>query len=135
MITPQDVLQLHAEQIERFGGDPTFYEHTLRCVSGAVGNAYQNAHYLAAEESGAVSLYSACLLLLYLAKDHCFCDGNKRTAWYATTFVLAKEGLTIKVTQEEAAAFVNDLAAATDFGEAKARVINWLLQRLTPFNF
>jgi death on curing protein len=51
----------------------------------------------------------ASYLLFYIAKNHCFTDGNKRVAWAVAVRVLRDDGLKINAGQDEAAAMVNDV--------------------------
>ncbi|MFS8071553.1 MAG: type II toxin-antitoxin system death-on-curing family toxin, partial [Byssovorax sp.] len=64
-------------------------------------------------------------LLMYLAKNHCFVDGNKRVAWSAAVRVLDMNGIRLREDDAEAAPLVNHVAT----GEAKVGdIITWLAQ-------
>ena len=70
----------------------------------------------------------AVYLLVYLAKNHCFADGNKRVAWMALTDYLIMLGLTIKAEQVEVEEFVNNISAAQG---ARADIAHaWIAARL-----
>lgn len=82
----------------------------LGCVDGSLGNAWAGEQYL--EQDGAVrpGLAFGCFLLLYLARNHCFADGNKRVAWMAFSEVMLGLGLEIEATADEVVTFVEEIA-------------------------
>lgn len=122
VITKEDVLGIHAQQIARFGGSDGYYGGTLACVERTVTQAHQGAYYC--EGEGSLCFYVAALLLYYLAKGHCFVDGNKRVAFHASLLVLAKDQLTLSIEQNSAAEFV--LAISSPDGPDRASVIDWM---------
>lgn len=67
-------------------------------------------------------------LLFYLAKNHCFVDGNKRLAWSATMHVLLGLGLTVDASTDEAEEFV--LSVITSERSTGMEVVRWLAGRL-----
>lgn len=70
----------------------------------------------------------AAYLLRSLAKNHCFIDGNKRTAWVVCLEVLeVGAGVTVDEDQEVAAAFVQQVATG-ELGPDEIRA--WLGDRL-----
>lgn len=44
--------------------------------------------------------------MIYIARNHCFADGNKRVAWASFCFVLNYYGLTIEATAKEVQSMV-----------------------------
>lgn len=68
-------------------------------------------------------LIGAAYLLCYLAKNHCFLDGNKRTAWAAFVHLFFVNGLIIAADEEEAAGLVERVAVSKD---KASDVIAWL---------
>lgn len=96
------------------------------CVEGAVGNAWTAKQY--AEEDRQFSLVFVAYVLFYLAKDHCFTDGNKRVAWMTAVDILAKYGLTIDAEDNEAVQFVTDVVDGSISSGEKVAV--WLAERL-----
>ena len=48
----------------------------------------------------------ALYLMVYVVRDHCIPDGNKRLAWSGMMFVLGRLGLTVEATDDEAVAMV-----------------------------
>ena len=102
-IRVDDILTIHADQIERYGGgegirDPGLLEAALFRP--------QTGHYLTLIDEAAALWES-------LSQNQTFVDGNKRTA-FATTYVfLAINGLEITVTDDEAQDFVLGLYSAS----------------------
>jgi death-on-curing protein len=118
-------LALHAESVRRHGGKSGGVKDG--CVDGSLGAAWNAEAYLA-EENAQRGLVFAAHLLYYLARNHCFVDGNKRAGWLAMTEVLGKFDLTLATDAAEAEAFVNGIAS----GEVKRAedVVPWLAARL-----
>ena len=97
------------------------------CVDGAIGAAILAASYLS-DDGQLDALCVAAYLLRSLAKNHCFIDGNKRTAWVVCLEVLeVGAGVTIDEDQEVAAAFVQQVATG-ELGPDEIRA--WLGDRL-----
>jgi death-on-curing protein len=95
-IRVDDILAIHADQIERYGGgegirDPGLLEAALFRP--------QTGYYPALIEEAAALWES-------LSQNHPFVDGNKRTAFAATYVFLAINGLDISATDDEAQEFI-----------------------------
>ena len=95
-IRVDDILAIHADQIERYGGgegirDPGLLEAALFRP--------QTGYYPTLIEEAAALWES-------LSQNHPFVDGNKRTAFAATYVFLAINGLEINATDNEAQNFV-----------------------------
>jgi death-on-curing protein len=103
LINEEQIHELHAESILRYGGDTTAVAKD-GCLERSVGAAV-NAELYSTEEGALKGLCFAGCLLFYLAKNHCFIDGNKRTSWLSAVHVLLGLGLTLDVTQDEAEAY------------------------------
>ena len=103
-IRVDDILAIHADQIERSGGgegirDPGLLEAALfRPQTG----------YYPTLVDEAAALWES------LSQNHPFVDGNKRTAFAATYVFLAINGLDITATDEEAQQFVLGLYEASN---------------------
>lgn len=67
-------------------------------------------------------------LLYYLAKNHCFLDGNKRVAWMSSMRVLAHFGLSLDATDDDAEQLVDDVV--NDVITNGAGVVSWLEHHL-----
>src|SRR5438105_8095628 len=104
-LTVAEVLAMHADQIERYGGshgirDPGLLEAALY--------RSQTGHY-------ANLIEEAAALWESLAQNHPFIDGNKRTAFAATYTFLAINGTRITADAETAYGFITGLYQANDF--------------------
>ena len=95
-ITLEDVLAIHAHQIETYGGsqgirDPGLLEAALfRPQTG----------YYESLEHEAAALWES------LSQNHPFIDGNKRTAFACTAAFLAINGKQLKAKDNDAQAFL-----------------------------
>lgn len=125
LVTEARILALHAESIRRHGGKSGGVKDG--CVDGSLGAAWNAEAYLA-EENAQRGLVFAAHLLFYLARNHCFVDGNKRAGWLAMGEVLAKFDLTLTVEMAEAETFVDGIARG-DVRRAED-VVPWLAARL-----
>ena len=120
-IRVDDVIAIHADQIERYGGghglrDPGLLEAALfRPQTG----------YYPSLTDEASALWES------LSQNHPFVDGNKRTAFAATYVFLLINGLRITASDEEAQDFVLGLYEANQLNFETLRV--WLLDNTKPF--
>lgn len=129
-ITIDEVMDLHRRLIEQFGGDDTDRAGQDReCVDSSQKNAFQGAYYLGGGQTN--PLHVAGLMLFYLAKRHCFTDGNKRIAWAVCADHLLRHGLEVVAEEDEVVQMVLDVA---DGRTDRDQVIRWLAQvgRLAP---
>jgi death on curing protein len=101
VIKPDRVIELRNAAVVRYGGDATSRETDLDCAERSVHAATMASHYINNEER-IDPLQVAAYLLYYLALNHCFIDGNKRTAWMACADVLLLHGLEIVASTDEA---------------------------------
>jgi len=115
-IRVDDILAIHTDQIERFGGgrgvrDPGLLEAALFRP--------QTGYY-------PTLIDEAAALWESLSQNHPFIDGNKRTAFAATYVFLSINGLEIVATDEETQRFVLGLydTASLNFENLRA----WLLE-------
>ncbi len=104
-LTLLEVLAIHADQIERYGGsqgvrDPGLLEAALYRP--------QTGYY-------ADLIEEAAALWESLAQNHPFIDGNKRTAFAATYTFLVINGAHISATAEDTYAFIFGLYEAGSF--------------------
>lgn len=104
-LTLIEVLTLHEDQIERYGGAAGVRDHGL--LEAALFRP-QTGYYpdLVAE---AAALWES------MAQNHPFIDGNKRAAFAATYTFLAINGARITASADEAFAFISGLYAAGTF--------------------
>ena len=98
-ILVEDILVIHEDQIERYGGargirDPGLLEAALfRPQTG----------YYETLVDEAAALWES------LSQNHPFVDGNKRTAFAATFVFLAINGLDITASDDDSQTFILDL--------------------------
>jgi death on curing protein len=124
--TVSRVIALQGEGLRRYGGragpaDPQ------GCVDGALGAALNAESYFEGRRHVLAGLPFAGFVLFYIAKKHCFVDGNKRAAWSTAADVLASLGLGIHASDDEAVELVEAVLAGHLDG---ADVVNWLAPRL-----
>ena len=120
-IRVEDILAIHADQIERYGGaegirDPGLLEAALFRP--------QTGYY-------PTLIDEASALWESLSQNHPFVDGNKRTAFAATYVFLAINGLDIIATDDEAQDFVLGLYATSSITFDNLRA--WLGENTKAF--
>lgn len=133
-LSPERVLELQHAAILAHGGTPGILKPG--CVEGSVAAA-ESAEFYSKQDVAKTGMQDglcyASHLFMYLVKNHCFQDGNKRIAWLALVDSLRMFHLTIDESNEVAAAWVDSMAAQHPTVE---EVANWLAPRLvvyTPF--
>ena len=113
-LTMPEVLAMHADQIERYGGSPGVRDYGL----------LESALYRPQTGYYADLVEEAAALWESLAQNHPFIDGNKRTAFAATYTFLAINGAQLTANAEHAYAFVSGLH---EKGELSFdRLVPWL---------
>ncbi len=118
-LTLAEVLAIHADQIERYGGSPGVRDPGL--LEAALYRP-QTGYY-------ADLIEQAAALWESLSQNHAFIDGNKRTAFAATYTFLAINGVRITASSEETYAFVGPLYDANEFRFEKLDA--WLRSNVT----
>lgn len=119
-IRVEDVLAIHEDQIQRYGGstgvrDPGLLEAALFRP--------QTGYYSSVIEEAAALWES-------LSQNHPFVDGNKRTAFAATYVFLRINGLRISATDKDAQEFVLGLYAGGQMTFDNLRP--WLAENTSP---
>ena len=117
-LTLPEVLAMHADQIERYGGSPGLRDPGL----------LESALYRPQTGYYADLVEEAAALWESLAQNHPFIDGNKRTAFAATYTFLAINGAELTATPGEAYAFVSGLYGEGDF--TFKRLAPWLRENI-----
>ena len=107
-LTMAEVLAMHADQIERYGGAPGVKD--LGLLEAALFRP-QTGYYESLVDQAAALWES-------LAQNHPFIDGNKRAAFAATYTFLAINGLTLRGSAAETFAFIDGLYAQGAFNYA-----------------
>ena len=119
-LTVVEVLAIHADQIERYGG-----AHGVRDPGQLEAALYrpQTGYYVDLIEE-------ASALWESLAQNHAFIDGNKRTAFAVMYTFLAINGARFTADAEETYAFVAALYDANRF--SFDQLVPWLRDHVTP---
>jgi death on curing protein len=118
-LTVAEVLAMHADQIERYGGlhgvrDPGLLEAALYRP--------QTGYYAGLIEEAAALWES-------LSQNHAFIDGNKRTAFATTYTFLAINGARLTADVHETWDFVSGLYEANQFSFDK--LVPWMRNHVT----
>ena len=118
-LTVAEVLAMHADQIERYGGSHGIRDQGL--LEAALFRP-QTGYYAGLIEEGAALWES-------LAQNHAFIDGNKRTAFAATYTFLAINGARLTADAEATYAFIDALYEAGQFNFDQ--LVPWLRDHVT----
>lgn len=118
-LTAADVLAMHADQIERYGGSYGVRDHGL--LEAALYRP-QTGYY-------ADMIEEAAALWESLAQNHPFIDGTKRTAFAATYTFLAINGARLTADAQETYVFVAALYEVNQFSFDK--LVPWLRSHVT----
>lgn len=126
LVTSDRVVELHQAGLALWGGAAG--RENRACVESAIGNALSAAYYALEDDSDEPDpLRASAHMLVYLARDHCFADGNKRVAWMVFADQLATMGLHVDATNPE----VVDLVLAVAQGKLSAELVfEWAVERL-----
>ncbi len=119
-LTVIEVLAIHQDQVERYGG--TQGVRDLGLLEAALFRP-QTGYY-------ADLIEEAAALWESLAQHHPFLDGSKRTAFAATFTFLLVNGLRITTRAEPTFDFIDGLHTEGVFGFN--RLVVWLGQNVTP---
>jgi death on curing protein len=104
-LTLADILAIHADLIERYGGSPGLRDAGLL---EATLFRPQTGYYADLVEEAAALWES-------LAQNHAFVDGNKRIAFAATYTFLAINGMRLRASPDETYALIANLYEAGSF--------------------
>ena len=118
-LTVAEVLAIHADQIQRYGGSHGIRDQGL--LEAALFRP-QTGYY-------ADLIEEAAALWESIAQNHAFIDGNKRTAFAAMYTFLAINGARLTADAEETYAFVAALYEAGQF--RFDQLVPWLRDHVT----
>ena len=104
-LEPFEILEIHEDQIDRYGGEPGIRDPGL--LEAALFRP-QSGYY---EDIVAM----AAALWESLSQNHPFVDGNKRTAFASTYTFLFVNGLEINCDVEDAIEFIENLYEENHF--------------------
>jgi death on curing protein len=122
-LTIDQVLELHQEALA-FGGSPGVRSEHL--LASAVFQPQQSAFGEDAYPSIAGKAAAYCF---FIAKNHAFVDGNKRTAVAAMLVFLTLNGLVLNATDDEIALAVEEMAADA---MGQAEFFDWVARSVRP---
>jgi len=115
-LTTVEVLAIHNDQVERYGGAPGVRDPGL----------LESALYRPQTGYYADLIEEAAALWESLSQNHAFVDGNKRTAFAAAYTFLAINGLSLTAGAEPTIAFLTGLYEANRFSFES--LVQWLRQ-------
>jgi death on curing protein len=124
IIPTKAILALYHEVMVRYGGKQS--DPIEGCIESCLGNAWNAEKYADAEGLEGGSIF-AIHLLIYLARNHCFTDGNKRIAWASFCYVLNYHGLTVRASAIEVEKIMNSLVTKEIGTEG---VVIWVRERI-----
>ncbi|HZF55334.1 MAG TPA: type II toxin-antitoxin system death-on-curing family toxin [Polyangiaceae bacterium] len=104
-----ELTELHSVAITAFGGAASPPKEG--CVDRSIASAINASLYSADDDGEPDLLLAAAHLLFYVAKNHCFADGNKRAAWSAVIRALDLNGIRVEADPDEAAELVEGVAS------------------------
>ena len=116
--TLDEILAIHQDQIERFGGTPGILNKGA--LDSALMRPQQGYYNNLIEETAA--------LLESLVTNHAFVDGNKRVAFFGTDAFLRINGHCIDCDSDEANRFIRSILA--DKSNRLERIQAWLREHI-----
>ncbi len=119
-LTLAEVLAMHADLIDRYGGTQGVRDQGL--LEAALYRP-QTGYY-------ADLIEEAAALWESLSQNHAFLDGNKRTAFAAAYTFLAINGMRLNADAEETAAFLRSLYETNQLSFDK--LVPWLRSHVSP---
>jgi death-on-curing protein len=100
-----EVLYIHADQIERYGGDASIRDAGLLESAVAMPRAAFGGEFLNRDLFEMAAAY-----LFHIVQNHPFVDGNKRTGTATALVFLEMNGVAIDADEDELVALVLDVA-------------------------
>jgi death-on-curing protein len=95
-LTSGEVIEIHRDQIERYGGDPGFRDLGLLQSAMAMPAAGFGGRYLHTDLFEMAAAY-----LFHITQNHPFIDGNKRTGAVSYLVFLSLNDIEIEADEEE----------------------------------
>lgn len=115
---------LHDQGIEHYGGSRGILDQNM--LESAIQRA-PNRYFYGGPHTDLFDLGAA--YAFSLAKNHAFCDGNKRTAWASCILFLLDHGIRVTATIQESVDIIVDLAEGK-ISEDEFSI--WLRARAVP---
>ena len=119
-LTMEDVTEIHADQIARYGGSPGLHDANLLQSAVAMPESGFAEHYLHTDLFEMAAAY-----LFHLVQNHPFVDGNKRVGAASALVFLELNRVTVKVTND---ALVETVLKVAQGKMGKAGVAEFLRQ-------
>ena len=113
----EEAREIHADQIERYGGSPGIRDITLLQSAIAMPAAGFGEQYLHADLFEMAAAY-----LFHIVKNHPFVDGNKRVGIASALVFLELNGVGMKATND---ALVEMVLAVVEDKMAKAGIVEF----------
>jgi len=123
-ITTDQLLDLYQEAMKR-GGRVSAPQPG--CLEACIGNAWTAETYQLDEEDEPFGMLFAAYLMIYLVRNHCFEDGNKRIGWSSLVGVLDQHRLLVDAPEDEVVQLVHDVVEKKT---EVAGVLMWLADHL-----
>jgi death-on-curing protein len=124
-LTKQEIIALHDEVVKDFGGSLGILNISL--LGSAINRPQQLAYY----EPDA-SIYSIAAAYAFgLVKNHCFVDGNKRTAFITMAVFLLRNGYELIASEVEAVEIMVDLAQGNI---SQTELSTWMSDRISSLD-
>lgn len=98
LLSVNDILEIHNEAIESFGGSFGFYSDTKSKIKSILDQQYPHFGF----DKYPTPFNKAAMLWYFLTKNHCFVDGNKRVGFYAAVILLKINGFSDYTDDDEA---------------------------------
>ncbi len=117
-----EVLEIHRDQIDRYGGAPGIRDIELLKSALGMPLATYGGQFLHSDIYEMTAAY-----LFHLVKNHPFVDGNKRTAAVAALIFLALNGFDLDASEDEFA----DMVLAVARGQLTKADVAVFIQRFT----
>ena len=120
ILTKKQVLQMHSQLIEKFGGEIGIRDEAL--LDSALQSPFQTFD---GEDLFPSIQAKAARLGFGLIKNHCMIDGNKRIGAHSMLVLLALNGIELKYTQKDFYEIILDVAS----GEKEYDdLLEWVLE-------
>lgn len=122
ILTKEQILLLHSQLIENFGGSSDIRDEAL--LDSAINTPFQTYD---GEELYPTLLDKASRLCFGLVKNHPFVDGNKRIGTHSMLVFLAINGIDLEYSDIELIELILSVASGT---QSDSDILRWLQQHI-----
>ena len=122
ILTKEQILLLHSQLIENFGGSSDIRDEAL--LDSAINTPFQTYD---GEELYPTLLDKASRLCFGLVKNHPFVDGNKRVGTHGMLVFLAISGMDLEYSDIELIELILSVASGT---QSDSDILRWLQQHI-----